>query len=204
MESADPGGFGAGEFVEPSVGDGDGAACAPTVAAVAIASANRLAAASIRHALLIIVIRCPRRTAANGLRSPAAGNRLLMKIVAIGLGCLLALTGCESTADRVQLNAQSLQSDAVDGAVLAGEIVAGRAGPTFARTHAQELQDDTSQIEKNVYDQRLPRYNDLQQLADQIGAALGSIAVRPDDTSLAQSARATLLRLAADAARMTS
>ncbi|GAA1594589.1 MULTISPECIES: hypothetical protein [Kribbella] len=127
-----------------------------------------------------------------------------MKIVAIGLGCLLALTGCESTADRVQLNAQSLQSDAVDGAVLAGEIVAGRAGPTFARTHAQELQDDTSQIEKNVYDQRLPRYNDLQQLADQIGAALGSIAVRPDDTSLAQSARATLLRLAADAARMTS
>jgi hypothetical protein len=127
-----------------------------------------------------------------------------MKIVALGLGCLLLVTGCESTADRVQLNAQSLQSDATDGAVLAGEIVAGRAGPTFARTHAQELQDDAAQIEKNVYDQRLPRYDDLQQLADQIGAALGAIAVRPDDVSVARDARATLLRLAADAARMTS
>jgi hypothetical protein len=127
-----------------------------------------------------------------------------MKIVALCLGCLLVVTGCESTADRVQLNAQSLQSNATDGAVLAGEIVAGRAGPTFARAHAQELQDDASQIEKNVYDQRLPRYDDLQQLADQIGAALGAIAVRPDDVSVARDARATLLRLAADAAGMAS
>ncbi|HWD81182.1 MAG TPA: hypothetical protein VG497_19950 [Kribbella sp.] len=127
-----------------------------------------------------------------------------MKTVAVCLGCLLVLTGCESTADRVQINAQSLHSDAMDGAALAGEIAAGRAGATFARTHAQELQDDTDQIEKNVYDQRLPRYDELQQLADQIGAALGSMAVRPDDVSLAQDARATLLRLAADAARMTS
>ncbi|TDO66523.1 hypothetical protein EV651_10488 [Kribbella sp. VKM Ac-2571] len=127
-----------------------------------------------------------------------------MKVVALCLGCLLAVTGCESTADRVQINAQSLQSDATDGAVLAGEIVAGRAGSTFARAHAQELQDDTAQIQKNVYDQRLPRYDDLQQLADQIGAALGAIAIRPDDVSVAQDARATLQRLAADAARMTS
>ncbi|HZX02832.1 hypothetical protein [Kribbella sp.] len=127
-----------------------------------------------------------------------------MKIVALCVGCLLVATGCESTADRVQINAQSLHSDAVDGATLAGEIIAGRAGPTFARTHAQELQDDTGQVEKNVYDQRLPKYDDLQQLADQIGAAVGAIAIRPDDVSLAQSARATLLRLAADAARITS
>lgn len=132
------------------------------------------------------------------------GNWFAMKIVAVCIGCLLAVTGCESTADRVQINAQSLHSDAVDGAVLAGEIVAGRAGATFARTHAQELQDDANQIEKNVYDQRLPRHDDLQQLADQIGAALGSMAVKPDDKSLAQSARATLLRLADDAQRMSS
>ncbi|HEY3561160.1 MAG TPA: hypothetical protein VGL05_27035 [Kribbella sp.] len=127
-----------------------------------------------------------------------------MKVVALSLCCLVVMTGCESTADRVQINAQSLHSDATDGAVLAGEIVAGRAGPIFARTHAQELQDDTAQIEKNVYDQRLPRYDDLQQLADQIGAALGAIVVRPDDASVAQDARKNLLRLAADAARMSS
>jgi hypothetical protein len=127
-----------------------------------------------------------------------------MRTVALCVGLLLVATGCESTADRVQINAQSLHNDATDGAVLAGEIVAGRAGPTFARSHAQELEDDTTQIEKNVHDQRLPRQEDLQQLADQIGAALGALAVRPDDASVAQDARATLLRLAADAAKLTS
>jgi hypothetical protein len=116
----------------------------------------------------------------------------------------LALTGCETTADRVQINAQSLQNDATDGAVLAGEIVAGRAGPTFARAHAQELEDDTTQIQKNVYDERLPGHEDLQQLADQIGAALGALTVQPDDVSIAQDARATLLRLSADAAKLAS
>jgi hypothetical protein len=127
-----------------------------------------------------------------------------MKFVAFCICCVFVLTGCETTADRVQINAQSLHSDATDGAVLAGEIVAGRAGATFARAHAQELQDDTAQIEKNVYDQRLPRYDDLQKLADQIGAALGAIAIQPDDVSIAQDARTTLLRLAADAARISS
>ena len=127
-----------------------------------------------------------------------------MKAVAVGLCFVLLLTGCESAADRVEINAQSLQSDATDGAVLAGEIVAGRAGPTFARAHAQELQDDTTQIQKNVYDQRLPGYADLQKLADQIGAALGALAVQPDDVSIARDARSTLIRLAADAARISS
>ncbi|MEU4196903.1 hypothetical protein AB0E69_33730 [Kribbella sp. NPDC026611] len=40
-----------------------------------------------------------------------------------------------------------------------------------------------------MYDQRLPWYADLQQLADQIGAALGAIAIRPDDVSVARDAR---------------
>jgi hypothetical protein len=127
-----------------------------------------------------------------------------MRTVAVSLCLLAVMTGCESTGDRVEINAQSLQNDATDGAVLAGEIVTGRAGPTFARAHAQELQDDTTQIQKNVYDQRLPGHDDLQQLADQIGAALGAIAIQPDDVSIARDARATLLRLAADAAKVAS
>jgi hypothetical protein len=139
-----------------------------------------------------------------GVSRLVTGNRLGMKTVALCLGCLLVVTGCESTADRVEINAQSLQNDATDGAVLAGEIVAGRAGATFARAHAQELQDDTTQIQKNVYDQRLPRHEDLQELADQIGAALGALAIKPDDVSVAQDARATLLRLAGDAAKLAS
>jgi hypothetical protein len=120
------------------------------------------------------------------------------------LCCLVAVTGCESTADRVEINAQSLQSDAADGAVLAGEIVAGRASATFARAHAQELQDDTTQIEKNVYDQQLPNADQLQKLADQIGTALGTIAVQADDVQLARQSRDTLLRLAGDASKLTS
>jgi hypothetical protein len=130
-------------------------------------------------------------------------RRTLGKI-AVGLCCLLVVVGCESTADRLEINIQSLQSDATDGAVLAGEIIAGRTDANFARTHAQELQDDTTQIEKNVYDQRLPQYDKLQQLADQIGTALGTMAVRPDDASVAEQAQTTLRQLADDAAEMMS
>jgi hypothetical protein len=128
---------------------------------------------------------------------------VVVKIL-VCLCSLVVLVGCESTAGRVEINAQSLQSDATDGAVLAGEIVAGRAGATFARAHAQELQDDTTQIQKNVYDQRLPGYDDLQKLADQIGSALAAISIQPDDVSVAQDVRATLLRLANDASKLTS
>jgi hypothetical protein len=136
-----------------------------------------------------------------GSRRRASG--VLVKMGAC-LWCLLLVTGCESTADRLEINLQSLQSDATDGAMLAGEIVAGRAGSNFARTHAQELQDDTTQIEKNVYDQRLPQYDKLQQLADDIGTALGTIAVRPDDPAVAGQAQKTLRKLADDAAEMMS
>ncbi|MEU0090655.1 hypothetical protein [Kribbella sp. NPDC006257] len=135
----------------------------------------------------------------DGIRRRTGG--VLVKLVA-GLCCLLVVAGCESTADRLEINIQSLQSDATDGAVLAGEIIAGRTDANFARTHAQELQDDTTQIEKNVYDQRLPEYDKLQQLADDIGTALGTIAVRPDDRSVAEQAQTTLRKLADDAAGM--
>jgi hypothetical protein len=129
--------------------------------------------------------------------------RVAVRIL-VCLCCLVAVVGCESTADRVEINAQSLQNDALDGAVLAGEIVAGRAGATFARAHAQELQDDTMQIEKNVYDQKLPNAEEIQKLADQIGTALGTIAVQADDVEVARQSRETLLQLADDASKLTS
>src|SRR4051794_8309483 len=79
-------------------------------------------------------------------------------LLAAGCCCFLPLSaaGCESASDRVQINVQSLVGDARDGSLLAEQIVAGRAGAVFARGHAQELQDDADQVEKNVYDQRLP------------------------------------------------
>ncbi|TWD84503.1 hypothetical protein FB561_5694 [Kribbella amoyensis] len=101
------------------------------------------------------------------------------------------MTARESTANRVQFDARSLLSDTVEEALWParssrpGLATSGRARPRVAGR--------TKQIEKNVYAQQLPRYDDLKQLADQIRAALGSIAIRPDVQSPAQSAHAPLL-----------
>ena len=130
-------------------------------------------------------------------------DRLLL---AVSCCCLLPLSvaGCESAPDRVQINVQSLVSDARDGSLLAEQIAAGRAGAVFARAHAQELQDDADQVQKNVYDQRLPGHEGIEQLADDISTALGNIAVKPDDPSVARQAQAALDMLGEKASRMSS
>jgi hypothetical protein len=74
----------------------------------------------------------------------------------------------------------------------------------LARAHAQELQDDADQVEKNVYDQRLPGHEAIEQLADQISTALGNMAVRPDNPSVAEEARSSLDMLGEKASRMAS
>jgi hypothetical protein len=104
----------------------------------------------------------------------------------------------------VQINVQSLVSDARDGSLLAEQIAAGRAGAVFARAHAQELQDDADQVQKNVYDQRLPGHEGIEQLADDISTALGNMAVKPDDPSVAKQAQAELDMLGEKASRMSS
>jgi hypothetical protein len=98
---------------------------------------------------------------------------------------------------------RSLLSDARDGSVLAGQVVAGRASSTFARTHARERQDDVDQVEQNAYDERLPGHGAIQQLAGQMSTALGDIVIEPDSPSVARQARTTLLRLAEQASRMS-
>ncbi|HEY0472816.1 MAG TPA: hypothetical protein VGD34_14150 [Kribbella sp.] len=95
-------------------------------------------------------------------------------------------------------------SDARDGSLLAEQIDSGRAGAIFARAHAQELQDDADQVQKNVHDQQVPGHEAIEQLADQIGTALGNLAVSPDDPSVAQEARRSLDQLAEKASRMAS
>jgi hypothetical protein len=87
--------------------------------------------------------------------------------------------------------------------LLAEQIDSGRAGAVFARAHAQELQDDADQVQKNVHDQQVPGHEAIEQLADQIGTALGNLAVSPDP-SVAQEARRSLDQLAEKASRMAS
>ena len=128
-----------------------------------------------------------------------------LRAAAITLTSLITVSvgGCSSTTELVQINVQSLLSDARDGSVLAGQIVAGRASSTFGRAHARELQDDVDQVEQNVYDERLPGHQAIQQLADQISTALGGIVIEPDNPSVARQARTKLLQLSDQASRMS-
>ena len=98
------------------------------------------------------------------------------------------------------MNQQSLVSDARDGALLADQIVHGRASSIFARTHAQELQDDVDQLEQNVTDEKLPGYESLRQGADQVNTALGAIVTQPGDPRVAAQAGATLTQVASHVA----
>ena len=111
------------------------------------------------------------------------------------LATLLSLAACGSSSQLMQLNTQSLVSDARDGALLADQITLGRTSAIFARAHAQELQDDVNQAEQNFSDEKLPGYEQLQQLADQLSSTLGSIVTQPDDVSTARQAATELRQL---------
>ncbi len=102
------------------------------------------------------------------------------------------------------MNTQSLYGDAAEGARLAGLIARGQTTGVFARAHAQELEDDVTQVEQNVADQSIPGAERIQQLADQLGSALGDLATHPDDGPAASHAETALTELAAKLAKLGS
>jgi hypothetical protein len=105
---------------------------------------------------------------------------------------MVACGGCASQSQLTEMNWQSLSSDAADGSVLAQQIVDGRASAVFARAHAAELQDDVDQVQLNVSDEKLPGYQQMAQLANDLSSALSTMVVQPDDPSVAQQAKAAL------------
>jgi uncharacterized protein YcfL len=117
-------------------------------------------------------------------------------LVSLAIPLLLSPSGCASPSQQAQMNQQSLVSDARDGAMLADQIVHGRASATFARTHAQELVDDVDQLEQNVTDEKLPGHDTLRQAADQVSTALDTIVTEPNDHRVAAQAGATLTQVA--------
>jgi hypothetical protein len=117
-------------------------------------------------------------------------------LVSLAIPLLLSTTACASPGQQAQMNQQSLVSDARDGALLADQIVHGRASTTFARTHAQELADDVDQLEQNATDEKLPGHDALRQAADQVSAALGAIVTQPNDHRVAAQAAAALTQVA--------
>jgi hypothetical protein len=122
----------------------------------------------------------------------------MRRLVLVPLAVLLLLSTpcCGSPGQQAQMNQQSLVSDARDGALLADQIVHGRASSIFARTHAQELQDDVDQLEQNVTDEKLPGHDALRQAADEVSTALGNIVMQPNDHRVAAQAGATLTQVA--------
>ncbi|MFL6089080.1 MAG: hypothetical protein ACJ71Z_02960 [Aeromicrobium sp.] len=125
-------------------------------------------------------------------------------VVVASCGALLVLVGCATPTQRAQLSAQSLTSDAREGARLAEQIVRGRAGPTFARTHAEELQDDVTRIENSIADTPTPDGAKLLRLGGELDRALGAIAIHPTDVSRARKSAKTLRQLSSKLARVAS
>jgi hypothetical protein len=119
-------------------------------------------------------------------------------------GVLLVLGGCATPSERAQLNAQSLTSDAREGARLAEQVVRGKTGRIFARTHAEELQDDVRRVQRDLADKPTPDGAELLRLAVRLDHVLNTIAVRPADVGLARQAEESLANLASELSRVRS
>ena len=125
-------------------------------------------------------------------------------VLASTCGILLALTACTSPSQRADMSRQSLSSDAAEGARLADQIDRGRVGRTFARAHAQELDDDVSAIQRRVADHSTTDKDELLRLADELDTALGTLVIHPADRGTARRAEDTLLKVRDDLDRVGS
>jgi hypothetical protein len=133
------------------------------------------------------------------------GYQATMHRAALVASCgVLLLAGCATPSERAQLNAQSLTSDAREGARLAEQIVRGQTGRIFARTHAEELQDDVRRVQRDLADKPTPDGAELLRLALHLDHVLNTIAVRPTDVGLARKAEKSLANLSSELSRAGS
>jgi len=141
-----------------------------------------------------------------GLPVADPGTKASMHRAALVASCgvLLVLAGCATPSERAQLNAQSLTSDAREGARLAEQIARGKTGRIFARTHAEELQDDVRRVERDLADKPTPDGAQLLRLAVQLDHVVNAIAVRPTDVGLARKAEESLANLSSELSRVRS
>jgi hypothetical protein len=115
--------------------------------------------------------------------------------------------GCEGgamTKYRFSKDAESLQSLATEGGLLADGVVDGRTTSAFVRTHAQELASDTEKLASVVASTEPKlglgaRTARLAALARRAAAQLRLLAKQPSDPATATGIRARLNE-AADAA----
>jgi type VI protein secretion system component VasK len=107
----------------------------------------------------------------------------------------LLVSGCVSVAQQNEMNVDRLSTAADDGAILAGLIVRGDAGSTFARAHARELQEDADRVRLSVADAQPSGDQRLEKLAEELSSTLGDLVAHPADRAVARHARAQLQAL---------
>jgi hypothetical protein len=125
---------------------------------------------------------------------------LFVVVVLFGAGC----RGGAMTEYRFSKDAESLQSLATEGGVLADGVADGRTTSAFVRTHAQELASETEKLASVVASahaqpQLAGKTRRLTGLARKAAAQLRKLADHPSDEAEAAKVRSAL-NDAADAA----
>jgi hypothetical protein len=130
----------------------------------------------------------------------------LRAVAALAVAALLAggCRGGDMTTYRFSKDAESLQSLATEGSVLADGVVESRTTSAFVRTHAQELASDTEKLASVVASTHaepevVGKTARLAALARKAAAQLRTLADHPSDGATAASVRSAL-HDAADAA----
>jgi hypothetical protein len=114
------------------------------------------------------------------------------------------VSGCVSVAQQDEMNMDRLSTAADDGSILAGLIVNGDAGSTFARAHARELQEDADRVRLSVADAQPSGDQRLEKLAEELSSTLGDLVAHPGDPAVARRARAHLKVLSQAIAKTSS
>jgi hypothetical protein len=130
----------------------------------------------------------------------------LRAVAALAVAAVLAggCRGGDMTTYRFSKDAESLQSLATEGGVLADGVVESRTTSAFVRTHAQELASDTEKLASVVASTHaepevVGKTVRLAALARKAAAQLRTLADHPSDRATAASVRSAL-HDAADAA----
>ena len=134
-----------------------------------------------------------------------------MKESAAALAALVVLAGCGAggTLDReaLQKEAESIQSFAAEGALLARDVADGKSTVPFTRVHAGELHEQASKLEQTLSEAKAAPAvgEELAQavaVIDDVVATLDQLERSPGDSELARGAQRKLEQAAKKAEQL--
>ena len=134
-----------------------------------------------------------------------------MKTSAAALAALVVLAGCGAGGtldpEALQKEAESVQSLAAEGALLARDVADGKSTVPFTRVHAGELHEQASKLEQTLSEARATPAveGELAQtvaVIDDVVATLDQLQRAPGDSELARGAQRKLEQAAKKAERL--